>query len=127
MLAKTWWAHFCVKVYFTLVFVENINHFDSQFLETFERRFLYISRHLYSYLYEPMSQVLHPTYPNISNFRNVRRVKSHVQAVRYQIVPHSKQSIYFFVCLWTHLSAIPVFDIFKPFPVFSRDWILHIG
>ena len=118
MLAATWWTNFCVKVYFTLAFVENINHFDSQFSETVERRFLYIYRHLYSHLYEPMSQVLHPTYPNITNFRNVGRVKSHIQAVRYQIVPHSRQSTYF-LFVWEPTCLPYLFLIFSNlFPCF---------
>ena len=91
-----WWAHFCVKIFFILGFVQNFNHFHSQPLETIERRSLYIYRRLYSHLYGPMSQVLHPTCRKISNFWNVGRVKSHIQAARYQIVPHSRRSIYFF-------------------------------
>ena len=43
-----------------------------------------------------MSLVLHPTCPKISNFRNVGRVKSYIQAVRYQSVPYSGRLIYFF-------------------------------
>ena len=38
---------------------------------------------------------------------------SHIPDVRY----------IFFTCTRTHLSAIPVFDIFKIFPVFSRPWM----
>ena len=93
-----------------MAFVQNFNHFDSQPLETVERRFLYIYRRLYSHLYGPMSQVLHLTRSKISKIRNVGRVKSHIRAVRYQIVPHSRPSIYFFslyenppvchICFW---------------------------
>ena len=36
-----------------------------------------------------MSQILHPTCPTISNFRNVGQMKSKIQAVQYQIVPLS--------------------------------------
>ena len=50
-----------------------------------------------SHFYGPMSQVPYSTCPKISNFRNIGRVKSHFQAVRYQIVPHSRQSIYIFL------------------------------
>ena len=63
-----------------------------------------------------MSLALHLTCPKISNFRNVGRVKSHIQAVWYQIVPHGRYI--FFTCARTHLSAISVFDIFKSFPCF---------
>ena len=75
-----------------------------------------------------MSRVLHPTCPKISNFWNVGRVKYHIQAVKYQIVPHSRRSIYIFFYFYeTRLSALPVFDVFKSFPVFSwlnfRYWI----
>ena len=54
-----------------------------------------------------------------------RRMKSYIQAIQYQIATHSRRSI-FFTCTITHLSAIPVFDIFKSFPVFSCDWICWI-
>ena len=50
-----------------------------------------------SHFYGPMSQVPYSTCPKISNFRNIGRVKSHFQAVRYQIVPHSRRSIYIFL------------------------------
>ena len=43
-----------------------------------------------------LSQVLHPTCSKISNFRNIGQVKSHIRAARYQIVPLSRLSIYFF-------------------------------
>ena len=69
MLAYIWCAHFCVKLYFILAFVQKFNHFDSQPLETVERRFLHIYRCLYSHLYGPMLHVLHLTCPKISNFR----------------------------------------------------------
>ena len=49
-----------------------------------------------SHLHGSMSQDLHPTCPKISDVRNVGQVKSHIKAVRYQIVPHSRRSIYFF-------------------------------
>ena len=123
-----WWAHFCVKISFILAFVQNFNHFHSQPLETIERRSLYIYRRLYSHLYGPMSQVLHPTCPKISNFRNVGRLKSHIQAARYQIVPHSRPSIYFCSLCENPPSAMPVFDIFRSSRVFpwlnSECWII---
>ena len=42
-----------------------------------------------------MSQVLHPTCPKTSNFRNVGQMKSNIQAVRYQILPNSRRSIFY--------------------------------
>ena len=91
---------------------------------------LHIYRRLDSHLYGPMSQVLHSTCPKVSNFQNVGRVKSYIQAVRYQIVPHSKWLIYFFTCTRTHLSAIPAELVFWYLQIFScvyYDWILSIG
>ena len=43
-----------------------------------------------------MSRILHHACPKNSNFRNVGRVKSYIQAVRCQIVPYSRRLIYFF-------------------------------
>ena len=118
---------FFVKPYFILAFAQNFNHFDSQPLETVKRRFLYIYRRLYSHLCGPMSQVVHLTCPKISNFRNVGRVKSHIQAVWYQIVPYSRRSIYFFffvqepTCL-PYLFLISL-NLSPCFPV-TEFWVL---
>ena len=77
--------------------------------------FLKISVHLQASIQSfiwAVSQVLHPTCPNISNFRNVGQVKSNIQAVRYQILPLSRRSIYFFTYTRTRLSAIPIKPVF---------------
>ena len=131
MLAWIWCAHFCVKNYFILAFVQNFNYFDSSPLEFVEWRFL--QSRLYSHFYGSMSQVLHPICPKISKFWNVGQVKFHIQAVLYQIVPHSRRSM-LFSCTRTHLSTIPikpVFDIFKSFLVFIwlnfEYWIVVVN
>ena len=48
-----------------------------------------------SCFYGSMSQDLHPNCPKMSVIQNVGWVKSHIKAVRYQIVPHYRRSIYF--------------------------------
>ena len=68
-----------------------------------------------------MLQVLHPTCPKISNFRNVGIVKSHIQNVSYQIIPHSRQLIYL-LHLYENppacIPAKPVFWYLQFFPVY---------
>ena len=93
-------------------------------------RFLYSCRGLYSHLYGPVWQVLHPTCPKLLKFRNVEQVKSHIQAVRYQIFPLSRRLIFFFTYTRTRLSAIttkPVFWYLQIFSLVYYDWILSIG
>ena len=71
-------------------------------LETLERRtFLKISK-ISKGVYIVIYMVLHPTCPNILNFRKDvgpykwTSGKSVIQAVWYQIVSHSRRSIYYF-------------------------------
>ena len=86
---------------------------------------MYIYRRLYGHLHGPISQVLHRTCLKISNFRNVGQVKSHIQALPYQIVPLSSRYI-FSTCTRTHLSTIPIKLVFWYLQIFSC-LILSIG
>ena len=91
---------------------------------------MYIYRRLDSHLCGPMSQFLHSTCPKVSNFQNIEKVKSHIQAVLHQIVPHSRWLLYFF-----HLYENPpvrhtCWTCFWYLQIFScvyYDWILSIG
>ena len=69
------------------------------------------------------------------NFQNVSQVKSSIKAIRYQILYHSRWSIYIF-CTWKKNPLVhrtywtfPVFP-FLCFQILScvyYDWILSIG
>ena len=126
MLAYSWCADFCAKSYFILAFVKSFNHFDSQPLETLERRmFLKISVYLQasiepftwtfvaapaSYLCENVelpkywkNEVPHPSSP-ISNCPTIQTVDIFFQLVREPVCPPYLLNLFF--------------DIFKSFIVF---------
>ena len=122
-------CHFCSNIYFILAFVQNFNHFDSQPLQTLEWIFVAKDFCTFAGIYVGPCRMSYILLPKISNFRNVGQVKSHIQAVRYQTVPSSKRSIYFFPCTRIHLSTIPIKAVFLYFQIFSHvyyDWILSI-
>ena len=115
---------FFVKLHIILAFVQKFNYFDSQRLETVERRFLYIYRRLYSHLHRSVWQVLHSTVLKFwtSEMLDEWSPTSKLSDIRLSHIPDDRYI--YFLCTRTHLSTIPVFDIFKSFPVFSCDWIL---
>ena len=120
MLAKTWWAHFCVKVYFTLAFAENINHFDSQFLETVERRFLYIYS-IYIVIYmRPCrrSYILLIRIFRTSEMLDEWSPTSKLSDIKLSHIPDS-QYIFLFVCEPTCLPYLFLIssNLFPCFPV----------
>ena len=65
-----------------------------------------------------MLQLLHPTCPKTSNSRKVGRVKSHIQPVRYQIVPHVPQTVDIFFYL--HENPPVCHICFWYFQIFSH-------
>ena len=134
MLAKSWCAHFCAKIYFIIAFIRNVNHLDSQLLETLEwRLFLKISVHLQAsiqpftwardagptpYLSEYFelpkcwtSEVPLPSCP-ISNFPTIQTVDIFFAHVREPVCPPYLLNLFF--------------DIFKSFPLFItiEFWVL---
>ena len=142
MLACIWCAHFCAEIYFILAFVQNLNHFDCQLLETLEwRLFLTFSAHLQvsiqpftwarvagptSYLSENFelpkcwtSEVPHPSCP-ISNCPTTQTVDIFFSLVRESACPPYLLQLFFGI-----FKSSPLF-IMTEFSVLANMSILAI-
>ena len=100
-----------------LAFVQNFIYFDSQPLETAEWIFLYIYRRLYSHLYGPMSQVLHPTCPKISNFQMLDEWSptSKLSDIKLSHIPDD-----WYIFFYLHENPPVCHTCFWNFQIFSR-------
>ena len=136
MLAWIWRPHFCAKIYFILAFVQNLNHFDCQLLETLEwRLFLTFSAHLQVSI-QPFTwaRVAGPTSYLSENFELPKCWTSEVPHPSYEISNCSTiQIVDIFFSLAREPTCPPYllnlfFDIFKSFPLFTmiEFWVLAL-